>query len=78
MIFGFLSSFLGIFSLQVGWIFSLPCYFILKYFLWVIDFFSQSWAIKTFENVHWTWLIILYFFIVILTRYLNKKFLQKL
>lgn len=76
MIFGFLTAFLGIFSVQLGWILSIPCYIILKYFLWVIDFFSQPWAIKTFENVHWIWPVVLYILIAIFTRYLNKKFIK--
>jgi hypothetical protein len=76
MIFGFLSALVGIISLQIGWILSIPCYFILKYFLWVIDFFSQPWAIKTFENVHWIWLVFLYLIIIFLTRFLNKKYIQ--
>jgi competence protein ComEC len=78
MIFGFLASFIGIFSVQLGWIVSVPCYFVLKYFLWVIDFFSQPWAIKTFENVHWIWLVVLYILVAISTRYLNKKFTKNL
>jgi competence protein ComEC len=73
MIFGFLSSFVGIFSNWFGWVLAIPCYFLLQYFLWVIDFFSQPWAIKTFENVHWIWLIILYCGVIALTRYLSKK-----
>jgi len=73
MIFGFLSSFVGIFSNWLGWILAIPCYFLLQYFLWVIDFFSQPWAIKTFENVHWIWPIILYCAIIAVTRYLGKK-----
>ena len=77
MIFGFLSSFAGIFLPIVGWILSIPCYFLLRYFLWVIDFFSQPWAIKTFENVHWIWLVFLYLIIIFATRFLNKKFAEK-
>lgn len=73
MIFGFLSSFAGIFSNWLGWILATPCYFLLQYFLWVINFFSRPWAITTFENVHWLWLIILYCAIIAATRYLSKK-----
>jgi competence protein ComEC len=78
MIFGFLSAFIGIFSVTLGWVISLPCYFLLNYFLWIIDFFSQQWAIKTFENVHWIWLIISYFIIGYVTKSLRKKYLQVL
>jgi competence protein ComEC len=77
MIFGFLSSFLGILSTTLGWIISIPCYFLLQYFLWIIDFFSKSWAIKTFENVHWIWLVILYLIIIFCTKFLHRKFMQK-
>jgi len=77
MIFGFIFSFLGIFYLQLGWIFSIPCFFILKYFLWVINVFSQIWEIKTFENVHWIWLVVLYLPIILLVKYLNKRIVEK-
>ncbi|HQK64041.1 MAG TPA: ComEC/Rec2 family competence protein, partial [Candidatus Staskawiczbacteria bacterium] len=73
MIFGFLSSFVGILSNCLGWILATPCYLLLKYFLFVINFFSRPWAITTFENVHWVWLIILYCGIIAFTRYLSKK-----
>jgi len=74
MIFGFISAFGGIIFNWLGRILAIPCYFLLQYFLWVINFFSQPWAIKTFQNVHWIWLIILYLPIAGLVKYLNKKF----
>jgi len=77
MIFGFLTAFVGIFSATLGWIVSVPCYFVLQYFLWIIDFFSQPWAQKTLENVHWACLIIFYLAIIFVTRYLYQKFIQK-
>jgi len=77
MISGFLTAFVGIFSTTLGWVASVPCYFILQYFLWIIDFFSQPWAQKTFENVHWAWLMILYLAIIFITRFLYKKYVQK-
>jgi len=77
MVFGFVLSFAGIFWSWLGWILSVPCYILLKYFLWVINFFSQPWAIKTFENVHWIWLIVLYLPIIALTKYLHQKFVRK-
>jgi competence protein ComEC len=76
MIFGFLSSFLGIFWQGLGWIFALPSHFLLSYFVWVIDFFSKSWAIKTFENVSWIWVAIAYLIIIVSTRFLHKKYRQ--
>jgi competence protein ComEC len=76
MIFGFLSAFLGIFSGLFGWVFSVPCYFVLSYFLWVIDFFSQDWAIKNFNSVHWIWLVICYLVIGYAVRLIRKKYIQ--
>jgi competence protein ComEC len=77
MIFGFLSSFIGVFSSFLGWVFSLPSWVLLTYFVKVIEFFSQPWAMKTFENVHFVWLIILYFIIGSSTWLINKKYTQK-
>jgi len=76
MIFGFLCSFAGAFFAGLGWIFSLPCYFLLSYFVWVIDFFSKPWAMKTFENVSLLWLAAAYLAIVVATRFLYKKYRQ--
>lgn len=73
MIFGFLSVFLGIFSNVLALIFYLPCYFLLIYFLKIIDIFSKSWAIKIFENVHWIWPTILYVLLAFLVALIKKK-----
>ena len=77
MVFGFLSSILGIFWGFLGWIFSVPCYFLLSYFLWIIDFFSQPWAMKTFSKVHWIWLVLFYLLLASAIRYLNRQYIQK-
>ncbi len=74
MVFGFLASIVGIFSNALGWILSIPCYFLLSYFIWVIDFFSKPWMIKIIKNVSWFWLVISYTIIILMTRFLNKKF----
>ena len=74
MIFGFLSSIAGVLSNILGWILSVPCYFLLLYFVWIIDFFSQPWAMKVIQNVSWIWLVISYLVIIVLTRFLNKKY----
>jgi hypothetical protein len=76
MIFGFLSSVLGAVSHLLGQIISIPCWLLLTYFVWVINFFSQPWAIKTVENIHWLWLFISYLLIGFVTRFLNKKYSQ--
>ena len=74
---GFLVSVVGIFSNILGQILSIPCWLVLTYFVKVIDVFSKPWAIKTFENVHWIWLAFLYFIIISVTWFLNKKYSQK-
>jgi competence protein ComEC len=74
MIFGFISSIFGMFSQVLGQVLAVPCWILLTYFLKVIDIFSQPWAIKTFKNVHWIWLVILYLIIILSIKYLNKKY----
>ena len=74
MFFGFASAFFGVFSDWFGWIFSLPCYFLMLYFLKAVEVFFHPWAYKTIENVHWVWLLISYLIIGFLTRYLNRKY----
>jgi len=76
MIFGFLTSVAGIFSSALGWILSIPCWLLLTYFVKVIDFFSQPWAMKTIQNIHWFWLVVCYLVIVFITGYLNRKYKQ--
>lgn len=77
MLFGFLSSFLGIFSNILGWILSIPCYVLLDYFVWVIDFFSESWMLKTIKNVSWIWLLNSYLAISFFILFLSKRYSQK-
>lgn len=76
MVSGFLVSVAGIFSNTLGYILSIPCWLLLTYFVKVIDFFSQPWAMKTLEKVSWVWLIILYLIIIFITRFLHKKYSQ--
>ncbi|MBI2049990.1 MAG: ComEC family competence protein [Candidatus Staskawiczbacteria bacterium] len=73
MIFGFLASFLGAVSQFLGQIIFLPCWFLLAYFIKIIDIFSQSFAIKTFENVHWIWLIVFYLAMGLAVYWLQKN-----
>ncbi len=72
-ILGFLVSIAGVFSNLLGFIFSLPCIFLLEYILKVLDIFSQPWAVKTITNVHWLWLVAYYIFLSIAIWYFNKK-----
>ncbi len=76
MVFGFLLSIAGVFSNIFGQIFFMPCYFLLLYFVWVIDFFSQPWAMKVVQNVSWIWLVISYLIIGLFTKLINKRYKQ--
>lgn len=73
MLFGFLSSIAGIIWASLGWVISLPCYFLLSYVFWVVDVFSKPWAYKVIENVSWTWLAVFYIPLAVFLRYFNKK-----
>lgn len=73
MILGFLFGILSTIWSALAWIFIWPCWFLITYTLKVIDIFSQPWAIKSVENVHWSWLIILYFILSIFVIWMKKK-----
>jgi len=77
MLFGFLSAVAGTIWSSLGWLISLPCYFLLKYVFYVVNYFSKPWAYKIIENVSWAWVAITYVFLGILTRYFNKKLRTK-
>ncbi len=73
MISGFIFGLTGIIWQALGWILSFPCLFLLTYLTKIVDFFSQSWAAKTIENIHWFWLIILYLILGFVAWQLNKR-----
>lgn len=73
MIFGFIFALAGIIYPVLGWLLSFPCLFLLTYLTKIVDFFSQPWAAKTIENVHWLWLIIFYLILAVFTYWLNRK-----
>jgi competence protein ComEC len=77
MLFGFLSALFGAAFSWLGWIISIPCYFLMMYFMKVVELFSKPWAYKIIENVHWIWLLVSYFIIVFAIWFLNRKFTQK-
>ena len=60
MIFGFIFALLSSIWWVLGWIFIWPCWLLLVYVIRVIEIFSKPWAMKSFENVHWLWLVFLY------------------
>ncbi len=73
MLFGFIFGLAGMFWQFLGWILSFPCWFLLTYLIKIVDFFSQSWAAKTIESVHWLWLIISYLILGFIVWHLNKR-----
>jgi len=72
--FGFLSSLAGVLWGVFGWVLSVPCYFLMTYFLWVIDIFAKPWAYKEISGVSWVWVLFSYLIIIFATWFLNKKF----
>ena len=73
MVFGFVFGLLGITWNFLGLIFAIPAWLLLTYLLKVVDFFSQPWAAKEIENVHWIWLVVSYIILGSLIWYLRKK-----
>ncbi len=74
MLFGFLSSLVGIVWAGLGWLLSIPCYFLILYFMWVVNFFSQSWMAKPITNVSWVWVLFSYIVLGVATWFLNIKY----
>ena len=75
--FGFVFSILGAFSKILGWIFYIPVWILITYFLKVMDFFSQSQMAKTITNVSWIWILASYLVIFSGTWFFNRKYSQK-
>jgi len=74
MILGFLSSVAGAASNILGRIFSFLCWIFLTYFVKIIDFFSQPWAVGVIQNVHWIWLLTSYLAIGLFVRFLKIRY----
>ena len=72
--FGFIFSILGALSKFLGWIFYVPTWFLIEYFLKVMDFFSQPWMARSLTNVSWIWILVSYLIIIFFTWILNKKY----
>jgi len=75
--FGFIFSILGAFSKILGWIFYVPCWILITYFLKVVDFFSQPQMAKPIPNISWTWVLTSYLAIAIGTWFLNNRYSRK-
>ena len=78
MLFGFMSVVAGLFWGALSWILSLPCTFILWYFMWVVDLFSQPWMSKVINDVHWIWLVFYYLAVAIILRIIRKKIIHSI
>ena len=52
---GLLVSIIGIFSNILGFIFSMPCLFLLMYVVEILDIFSGPWAAPSLQGVSWIW-----------------------
>ncbi len=80
MLFGFLFAFFGAIWQPLGWILSLPTWFLLTYVIKIVDISSKiPFAFKTLE-ISWIWLAISYLILGLITWRLQKsqklKFLQ--
>jgi competence protein ComEC len=74
--FGFMFSILGIFSKFLGWIFYIPCWILITYFLKIVDLFSQPWMARTITNISWIWILVCYFIIGFIVWFFNKRYSQ--
>ncbi|MCX6759906.1 MAG: ComEC/Rec2 family competence protein, partial [Candidatus Nealsonbacteria bacterium] len=73
MVFGFISTFMGVFFNLVSWVFVLPAWFLLTYFAEIIDIFSLPRFLFQLNNVHWLYLVLFYFALFGFIFFLNKK-----
>ncbi len=81
MLSGFIFGVAGIIFQPLGWILSWPAWGLLTYLTKLVEWFSGfSLTYLTIENLHWTWLIILYLILGFITWRLQEtrklKFLQ--
>jgi len=73
MVFGFAFVVLGAVISWIGWLFAVPCHFLLSYFIFMVELLSKEWAYKIIHNVHWIWLLSSYVFLSMGVWFLNKK-----
>jgi competence protein ComEC len=73
MLFGFLFVFSGVIWQPLGWLFSLPVWFLLTYLIKIVDFASKlPFAFKTLE-ISWLWLVISYLILGLITWRLQES-----
>ncbi len=77
MISGFLAALFGIFSSVLGFLFSLPAWVLLLYFMKVLDIFSQPWAVKTVSHISWIWIAVYYIILASIIAYINRRYFRQ-
>ncbi|MCX6765078.1 MAG: ComEC/Rec2 family competence protein [Candidatus Nealsonbacteria bacterium] len=73
MVFGFISTFAGVFFDLVSWVFVLPAWFFLTYFIKIIEVFSLPQFLFQINNIHWLYLVLSYFALFGFIFFYNKK-----
>lgn len=73
MILGLAFVFIGLLWSGLALVLSFPVWLLLTYVIKVVEVFSDSWATKTIDNVHWVWLINSYLFLIVLVLYLKRR-----
>ncbi len=73
MILGIIFAILNSVWWVLGWLASWPCWLLLAYILKVVSIFSKPWAVKSFEDVHWTWLLFLYLVLAIVVMWIKQR-----
>ena len=73
MISGLVAVILGIFSSGLGFIAAIPCWFLLSYFLKVMDIFYQPWAAYPAPNIPVFFIVAYYAGLAATIWFLNKK-----
>ncbi|MSU54399.1 MAG: ComEC family competence protein [Candidatus Staskawiczbacteria bacterium] len=69
---GFLLSIVGAILPFASFLFSIPCWFLLTYFMWVLDIFSKPWAVLSIENFPWFFVVLYYAIIFVVIKFLQK------
>ena len=69
---GFLLSIFASILPVLGFIFAVPCWFLLAYFLKILEIFSQPWAAKTISDISLVWVVIYYAVLFALIKFLKK------
>lgn len=72
--FGFLFCIFASVSKFLGWIFYVPTWLLVTYFLKVVDIFSQPWMTRNILGISWIWLLFAYAVVGGVIWFLNKKY----